>query len=153
MNPLLLLLIAAGVIYGAGYASTGTGLQDLDIMPSGIKYVKQSGFWKNLTTQKFKLDISIKNPNSKNIEFQKFIGNVLMSGNVIADINIEKKLPILPKDTTILKGIVFEVDTFSLGSNVWSLLSENKKLGTEFVIDGHIVADGFKYPINEPISL
>lgn len=153
MNPLVIGVLVLGAIAAAGYARTGMALKDLKIFPKKLSYVKQAGFWQNISSQKFKFDLTIENPNSKTVDFQKFIADVMHNNQKIAEINVEKKIPLAGKDTSVLSGIVFSVNTFALGKDIWSLIVGGEKANVSFNINGHITANGYEYPVDEDINL
>lgn len=139
-------------LYGAyRYISTGTALMDLNIMMERLSYVKQAGFWANLLTQKFKIDIEINNPNNRTVEFQKFMADILHNGKKIASINFSKKLPLKANDKTVLSGVEFVVSNFALGREVWDILTKGDKANLSFKIDGRLYANGYPYPVQEEL--
>ena len=153
MNPLLVLGLAGAAILAYGYVRTGTTLQDLKPGFKDLSYIKQAGFWQNLTSQKFKLNLFIQNPNKKTVNFQKIVAEVTHNGKEIATITAEKTVPLTGKGTTLLSGITFSVNNFALGTDIWALLTDNKKANLNFNIKGTITADGYPYPIDQNINL
>ncbi|MBP8040633.1 MAG: LEA type 2 family protein [Bacteroidales bacterium] len=149
---LLFGVIATGLILAKNFITTGAHLLKLTGYPSKIRYIKQAGFLANVTSQKFAIDFAIKNPNKKGLTFNRLNCDVFYNKKPIANILLEKNIPLAGNETTILSGIVFDVSLISVGTEFFNLIRSGE-LSKEFVFNGTMTADGLTFPVNKTISL
>ena len=106
----------------------------------------------NLFSQKVKLDLAIDNPNDKIITFTGVSGHIKYNGKELGTLQVDKRIKLPKNDTTVLQGIVIDIDPFVVGSELIDLLFSDDKLHP-IIVTGSIHADGFAFPFTKSINL
>lgn len=66
---------------------------------------------------------------------------------------IDKTLVLPARQTAILKNIEFEVSVLKVGTEIIDILLNSAELKNMLSVNGYIVADGLRFPINNTIQL
>jgi len=144
------------IIGGAGFLllKSLTGTKQLIIRPSILRHMNypQRQGQEEQTSERFKLELAIENPNSNNIIFSSIKATASNNAKQIASIELQQQFDLPGKVVTVVP-IMFSVERRMMPDTFWEAIKNNQDAGDRIDINGFIYAGSLKTAVNKKFDI
>jgi LEA14-like dessication related protein len=148
-------LVVGGVVYAV--IKSAKNLDTLEIGVSSVDYDSKAS--KLTQFARFKMKISVYNPNSRPVKFKQFTGNMYYKGERIANIDpVTSKTITFPARSNSTIPIQVDIPTPKIASGFLDLIEQiiakkTKSISKVVTLKGSLQAENLTIPISYDLSL
>ena len=140
-----LLMAAAGYILLRG-GKTGKSLKDMEILFENFRFQK----FQNARAY-FQIDLKIDNVSNNRFSFNEIVCDIIYKGQKAGKLyTTADNLKIEPRKITTIRNVSFYLNSSNILQEIKNILLGKMD---PITIEGYLMADGIKFPVNETIEL